>query len=107
MIRLPPKMERDNIMNLKILGFSLIELIIVSAIVGIFAAIAAPAYKAYSNKAQMAGIYDIINNGLNTWEQVVNSSPTGWFNISEPRGTYYGGYSIQEFRDLYFPDCTA
>lgn len=166
-------------MNFRIRAFSLIELIIVIAIVGILAAIAAPAYKSYSSKAQMAGIYNLINDGMRRWEQVVNATPTGWIgktgiivsgsnvppqiqdiyifysvvsvtfnpgyfnrqattyvtyhpvidgvqvtdytpysliekakviswvcNVSGPTGAYYGGYSVEEFRQLYFPDCT-
>lgn len=69
-------------------GFSLIELMVVIAIVGLLAAVATPSYTDYVNRAQLSKIYStmdyikkqaIIYNSINgTWPQSGGSYNGGW-----------------------------
>lgn len=51
------------------LGFSLVELAVVIAIVGLLAAVAVPAYKNYISRARMAQIYGLLQSQLDYVEQ--------------------------------------
>jgi len=57
-------------MNIKASGFTLIELMIVVAIIGILAAVAIPAYQAYTARAQVSEAISLssgIKTPLNEW----------------------------------------
>lgn len=45
-------------------GFSLIELMVVIAIVALLSAVAVPSYKSYAGKAKMAGVYSMLQNQM-------------------------------------------
>jgi type IV pilus assembly protein PilA len=48
-------------------GFTLIELMIVVAIVGILAAVALPAYQDYTARGQVTEVFSMINGQKSTW----------------------------------------
>lgn len=45
-------------------GFSLLELMVVIAIVGLLSSVAAPSYSTYSSKAKLAGVYPLMQNQM-------------------------------------------
>jgi len=69
-------------------GFSLIELMVVIAIVALLAAVAVPSYREYTNRAKMAEVNSVIGRQLNVWSENNTLAKTQPGSIS-PTGSSY------------------
>lgn len=88
-------------MNFKLLGFSLIELMVVITIVGLLSAIAVPAYKAYVIKVEMGRLYAILDSLRNT--MVVSYQANGAYPTTfQYNGNTYGVGGWYEVNDNNF-----
>lgn len=68
-------------------GFSLIELMVVIAIVALLAAVAVPTYKSYVQKSKLAEVYSLVSAAQTKAQQAIDTSGTVAETITAP-GSY-------------------
>lgn len=69
-------------------AFSLIELMVVIAIVALLTAIAVPSYQGYLQQSKVTEIFSLASDQMSQWAQKYNSGATGSFVNSTALGSY-------------------
>ena len=86
-------------------GFTLIELMIVVAIIGILAAVAIPAYQDYTAKAQASEAFLLLDGLKTPMSEALSQDTTGAF-CTAPTGTLSGKYVTGITGAFATPVCT-
>jgi prepilin-type N-terminal cleavage/methylation domain-containing protein len=92
----------------KLFAFSLIELMVVIAIVAVLAAISIPMYRTYKIRAAVNSIMPIINDGLKQWVELNSKNPNIGANqwpiaetITDPKSPL-SNYSLGQYAIFFF-----